>query len=333
PGFNDFPPVVLCANEPLSFDHSATDAENDQVVYEFCTPLASGGQQNTTNCQGVVPNPANCLPPYRTVNFLLPGFSFSKPMGGNPVVSIDPVSGVISGIPQIAGQFVVGVCIKEYRNGVLLTSTQRDFQFNVQHCGRVVTPKIETSFVENDTFIFKSCAPETITFNNLSLGGTNINSYDWEFLLEDELATFTTKNVQVNFPERKTYYGKLILNKRVGCKDSAIVKVQIFPEIIADFDFQYDTCYAGPVQFVNHSYSDAGEIMLYHWQVDSISESDEEDPSVVFDKTDIHHVFLEVADKNACRDTFEKIINWQTVPSLIILEPDVREGCAPATIS
>lgn len=333
PVFDDFPPVVLCANEPLSFNHSASDAENDQVVYEFCTPLASGGQQNTNNCQGVIPNPANCLPPYKTVNFLLPGFSFSKPMGGDPIVSVDPVSGIISGTPQIAGQFVVGVCIKEYRNGVLLTSTQRDFQFNVQHCGRVVTPKIETSFVDKDTFIFKSCEPGLISFNNLSLGGTNINSYDWEFLVDDELASFNTKNVKVEFTNRQTYYGKLILNKYVGCKDSAIVKVQIFPEIVADFDFQYDTCYAGPVQFINRSFTGASGPMTYDWQVDSLPVSDEEAPSILLDKTGKHHVRLEISDHNTCKDTLEKSINWQPVPSLIILEPDIREGCAPSLIS
>lgn len=333
PEFNGFPPVVLCANEPVSFDHSASDAENDQIVYEFCTPLASGGQQNTNNCQGVIPNPANCLPPFKTVNFLLPGFSFSKPMGGNPIVSIHAATGVISGTPQITGQFVVGVCIKEYRNGVLLTSTQRDFQFNVQQCGRVVTPKIQTDFIDKDTFVFTSCQPTTIAFNNVSLGGNFINSYDWEMLIGDSLSTYQTKNIQVYFPERKTYYGKLLLNKEVGCKDSAFVKIQIFPEIQSGFQFQYDTCLAGPVQFINESLADAGGIIRYDWRIDSLPASIEKNPSVLLEKTGQHSVFLEVSDKNNCKDTLERIINWQPVPSLVILEPDTREACVPATIT
>ena len=333
PVFNGFPPVVLCANEPVSFDHSASDAENDQIVYEFCTPMASGGQQNSNNCQGVIPNPANCLPPFKTVNFLLPGFSFSKPMGGNPIVSIHAATGVISGTPQITGQFVVGVCIKEYRNGVLLSSTQRDFQFNVQQCGRVVTPKIQTDFIDKDTFVFTSCQPTNIAFNNVSLGGSYINSYDWEILMGDSLLTYQTKNIQVYFPERKTYYGKLLLNKVVGCKDSAFVKVQIFPDIKSDFQFQYDTCFAGPVQFINESFADAGEITHFDWRIDSLPASDQENPLVLLEETGKHNVYLEVRDKNNCRDTLEKIINWQPVPSLVILEPDTREACVPATIT
>lgn len=333
PRFKGFPPVVLCANEPLLFDHSASDVENDQIVYEFCTPLASGGQQNTNNCQGIIPNPANCLPPFRTVNFLLPGFSFSKPMAGDPVVSVNPVTGIISGTPQVTGQFVVGVCIKEYRNGVLLSSTQRDFQFNVQQCGRVVTPKLMADKVEKDTFIYQTCRPGTLLFRNISLGGSFINSYDWEFYLPEEIKTFTTRDVELEFTERGTYYGKLILNKVQGCKDSAMVKVDVFPEVKAAFDFVYDTCYAGPVQFLNASYSDSGVLKKFRWS-DGVSVLDTtKNPLVLLKKTGISTITLEIEDKNQCKDTLVKNINWQPVPSLVIVEPDIREACVPARIS
>ena len=39
PTFNNFPPIVICAETPLAFDHSATDNEGHTLVYEFCTPL------------------------------------------------------------------------------------------------------------------------------------------------------------------------------------------------------------------------------------------------------------------------------------------------------
>ena len=333
PRFKGFPPVVLCANEPLLFDHSASDAENDQVVYEFCTPMSSGGQQNTNNCQGIIPNPANCLPPFRTVNFLLPGFSFSKPMAGDPVVALHPVTGIISGTPQVTGQFVVGVCIKEYRNGVLLSSTQRDFQFNVQQCGRVVTPKLISDKVEMDTFVYQSCRPGKILFRNISLGGNFINSYDWEFYLPEEVKTFKTKDVELDFIERGTFYGKLVLNKIQGCKDSAIVRVDIFPEVKARFDFIYDTCYAGPVQFLNVSYAGSGVLKKFRWS-DEVSILDTaKSPLVLLKKTGLNTITLEIEDINQCKDTLVKNINWQPVPSLVIVEPDIREACVPATIS
>lgn len=333
PDFSSFPPVVLCVNEPLVFDHSATDVENDQIVYEFCSPLASGGQQNGNGCNSVIPSPAVCLPPFKTVNFLLPGFSFTAPMAGNPLVDIDPVTGLITGTPQVTGQFVVGVCIKEYRNGVLLSSTQRDFQFNVQQCSRVVTPLIDTDFIDRDTFIFKSCTPGEIKFNNISLGGSYINSYDWEFYLPEGIRTFTTRSAALDFEDRGVFYGKLLLNKKVGCKDSAFIKVNIFPEIRADFDFKYDTCIAGPVQFIDNSVADAGKVEKWFWKVEDKLAEAVSDPVILFEKTGLTEVFLEISDKNACKDTVIKSINWLPVPALLILEPDVREICVPGSIT
>ena len=97
PVFNNFPPIVICVNEPLIFDHSATDAEGDQLVYEFCAPLVGGGPLgtatnpgNSRSCFGVIPNPVNCPPPYSTVRFVLPNYSAVNPLGGSPPVTINP---------------------------------------------------------------------------------------------------------------------------------------------------------------------------------------------------------------------------------------------------
>ena len=45
-----------------------------------------------------------------------------------------PSTGLIAGTPTLAGQFVAGLSIKEYRNGILLSLTQREFQINVVDC-------------------------------------------------------------------------------------------------------------------------------------------------------------------------------------------------------
>src|SRR6185503_15254508 len=38
PYFVDFPPIVICANAPINFDHKAIDPDGDQLVYSLCTP-------------------------------------------------------------------------------------------------------------------------------------------------------------------------------------------------------------------------------------------------------------------------------------------------------
>lgn len=139
PVFNNFPPILICNQKLLNFDHSASDSEGNRLEYEFCAPLHAGGTDGATtpgsplSCTGVTPLPDNCHPPFDDVVFG-PNYSASNPMGGSPQISIDPVTGIISGIPNLQGQFVVGVCVKEFKNGIQIGSIRREFQFNVRNC-------------------------------------------------------------------------------------------------------------------------------------------------------------------------------------------------------
>ena len=58
-------------------------------------------------------------------------------LGGSDPLTIDPVTGVLSGTPGNLGTFVVGLCAKEYRNGVLIGTTKRDFQFTTGSCNKI----------------------------------------------------------------------------------------------------------------------------------------------------------------------------------------------------
>ena len=137
PTFNNFPPIIICANEPINFDHSASDGDGDQLVYKFCSPKVGGGTDGSTGVgnandfTGVAPNP-DSPPPFQNVTFVNPPYGPLIPMAGDPQVTIDPTTGLITGVPTALGQFVVGVCVEEYRNGVLLSVVKRDFQFNVE---------------------------------------------------------------------------------------------------------------------------------------------------------------------------------------------------------
>lgn len=120
PVFNNFPPILICNQKKLNFDHSASDSEGNRLEYEFCTPLTAGGTDGATtpgsalSCTGVTPLPDNCPPPYQPIIFS-PNYSADNPMGGSPKVTIDPLTGIITGTPNILGQFVVGVCVKDLK--------------------------------------------------------------------------------------------------------------------------------------------------------------------------------------------------------------------------
>lgn len=337
PQFRNFPPVVICVNYPINFDHSVTDLEGDSVSYEFCAPLSSGGKDDTDNgrftCNGVTPRPAYCLPPFKFVNFISPLYSTSYPMGGNPLVTINPVTGAISGKPLVQGQYVVGVCIREYRNGILLTETRRDFQFNVAFCEPKVFAKLQAdSVVIGSGFVINSCGNLMVDFDNLSTDENYISSYNWKFNIQGVDQIVNTKNARFTFPILGTYRGKMILNEGTGCSDSANITVNIFPGLNADYSFTYDTCIAGPIVFKDKSVSGSGTLTHWNWNFSNAGNSIVQDPSFVFNTPGRKQVKLQITDINKCKDDTTISILYYPVPPLLIVDPSIVEGCTPLKV-
>lgn len=342
PVYLDFPPIVVCANEPLVYDHSASDSEGDQIVYELCTPLAGGGPFGTFEnpgdpnaCNGVTPNPQNCLPPFDPVNWILPTYSELFPMGGDPKVTIDPNTGIISGMPNVLGQFVVGVCAKEYRNGELLGEIRRDFQFNVAVCQpTVVADLFADETIGTKEYVINSCGNNTVEFFNLSYQQQYINSYLWEFDLGNEILTANTRNTTITFPGLGTYEGKMVLNSGTKCSDSATIHVNLYPSIQSDFDFEYDTCIGGSVEFTDLSWTGSGTLTNWQWTFgDGDTLSGVQDPLHLYQIPGMHDVNLQVTDINNCMADTTMTINYYPVPPLIIIKPSTFIGCLPANIT
>jgi hypothetical protein len=126
PAFTTVPPIVLCLGDQLSIDASATEADGDSLFYEFCDIYTGGASGNPT------PNPAT-PPPYTLIQFVAPATA-TQPVPGNPALAINSQTGMITGIATTAGQYVVGICVSEYRNGQLLSVVRRDYQFNLTNC-------------------------------------------------------------------------------------------------------------------------------------------------------------------------------------------------------
>lgn len=342
PVFNDFPPILICEGEPLVFDHSASDVEGHSLTYKFCSPLNGGGPfgsnetpGNPNACDGIIPEPSNCPPPYPNVVFKLPNFSFSNPVASNPQMTINPFTGLITGTPNLAGQYVVGVCVEERdADNNLLSIVQRDFQFNVTQCLIKVQADIkEDAVVGIDEYLINSCGENTITFENESTDENFIESYYWEFKINGDTVISNDKDATINFPGIGEYTGIMILNKgTVECSDTAQIYVNVYPDIEADYSFDYDTCSAGPVEFYDNSSSGSGTILTWDWDFGNNENSQEKNPFHTFTVPGIKDVVLEVSDINDCKDTIEQTIAWFPAPPLIIVEPSNYLGCAPAEI-
>ena len=336
PTFNEYPPTVICAGAPLSFDHSASDADGDQLVYEFCPPLLGGGPGLDPGlyptCNGAAPNPA-CPPPYGTVNFVVPVYTARAPMGGDPVVVIDPQTGIITGTPTVQGQFVVGVCVKEYRDGVLLSTVFRDFQFNVAPCDPTVVADIqEDRKIDDQEYLINSCGDFTIDFLNQSFQRQFVDFFEWRFDIDGQTETFSDWNPSITFPGVGEYRGQLILNPETDCGDTANIIVNLFPAINADFEFDYDTCVAGEVQFADLSATGAERITGWLWSFGDGETSTEQDPAHDYRAPGQIPVTLQVTDNNECSDVITKPVSYFPVPALILVTPSTSRGCAPEDI-
>lgn len=336
PVFRNFPPTVICADEPLKFDHSAVDPDGDQLVYEFCAPLQGGGANTTASvvntCIGAAPAPA-CPPPYLPVKYLPPSYSAEVPMAGKPTVKIDPNTGEITGIPEIQGQFVVGVCVSEYRNGVLLSKTYRDFQFNVENCDPEVQAQLQNDIqIDQQTYGVNSCGSVDIQFINQSFQERFIDDFLWSFTIKEEEVISRVWDPVITFPGVGTYQGSLILNPNTNCGDTAFIIVNVYPDLEADFEYDYDTCVAGEVVFSDLSRTGAESIVEWNWEFGDGNSSEEENPSHLYRQPGDLPVTLSILDENECAASTTKSIRYYPVPALIVVSPSTYLGCEPIDI-
>src|SRR6185295_17459743 len=91
-----------------------------------------------------------------------------QPLGS--AVSINPITGVISGIAPPIGEYVICVLVKEYRNGVNIGESRKELHLKTASC---------TPLIANPNFAPITCDGFTVTFNEASLG--NPNTFFWNF--------------------------------------------------------------------------------------------------------------------------------------------------------
>ena len=333
PVFKSFPPTIVCGDQNLKFDHSASDAENDQIVYRFCFPLGGGGSMTQSDCAGTTPNPP-CNPPGGIpISFKTPNYSFDAPLGGDPVVKIDPNTGLITGKPMVQGQFVVGVCADEYRDGKLLSSLRRDFQFNVADCKPTILAKIKADTVINKNYIISACGVKALTISNLSFDRKYVSDSYFEIQLGATLKKFTDWEPSIDFPDTGVFKGKFYINPGTDCADTINITFNVFSAAKSNFGFKYDTCVAGAIAFLDKSFSSNGKIQKWKWDFGDGSSSILTNPTHLYKTPGFKSVLLTVVDNKFCTKDTALTFNWQPAPAIIVIEPTAYSGCTPLSVN
>jgi gliding motility-associated-like protein len=329
PVFKNFPPPFICGGEPIQFDHSATDADNDQIVYRFVNAY---GWRNTRANSEIAP------PPFDIVPYRAP-YSVNAPMKGNPIIKIDANTGAITGTPDafqsLHGenfqQFVVTVCAEEYRNGQLIGKIYRDFQFNVVSCKRLVVAALVADSTSGKSFFINSCQ-KTFKLNNQSYDRANIPNFRWEFLVNSDTIRYQDWSPTLNFDAVGIYKGKLLLNPGTDCSDTGYVTVKLGGGNRPDFTVRYDTCKGAAVVFKSTT-TLAVPLKQTIWDFgDNLRDSNKIDVTHLYTTSGYKNVKLSITDIYDCMSDTAIGFNWQPAPPILIVEPDNFTSCVPAKV-
>ncbi len=233
PRFTNYPPLVLCSNDQLIFDHSATDPDGDQLVYSLVTPLSGASSTN--------PGPLTAPPPPYFPVVWAGGFGAANPLGPGSSISINSTTGILTATPQMLGLFVVGVRVQEFRNGVLVGETIRDFLFKVFNC-QITLSAILPLQTQLSTFV-SYCNGLNVQFENNSFGGS---TYAWDFgvagITTDVSTTFAPS---YTYPAPGIYQAMLIVNPGQNCTDTAYMTVNVNNVLDVSFTSQDSLCILG----------------------------------------------------------------------------------------
>jgi gliding motility-associated-like protein len=205
--FDLWPPVAICIHHPLSYDHSASDADGDSLSYRLCAPFAGPDSLHSE------PDPP-AGPPYLDLQWIDPPYNLDNLLGGTPL-SIDSISGLMTAIPNTLGAFVVGVCLDEYRNGEWLSTTRREFQYNVTQCTRPVA-EISVPDIVCDEF--------EVAFLNESLQSNHfLWFFDWPMPNPS-----STESAPVHvYSDTGNYTIALIVEPNTMCSDTSFAEIQL----------------------------------------------------------------------------------------------------------
>ena len=162
-------------------------------------------------------------PPWPTIQYLLPTFATNFPLGEGGL-SINSTTGQLTGTPEIVGNFAVGICVEEYRNGEFLGTVRQDIAINVVPCTPLLTADLaaETTDVQNRA-IYQLCNENTLTIESLSGPPESITDYKWYIDHPDQPLLSNDENPTFNFEQPGVFDGYLVVNPDSLCNDTCLL--------------------------------------------------------------------------------------------------------------
>ena len=304
--FNDT--AIVCGNNLFNLSFLAIDADGDSLVYTFCNAFTGGDAS--------IADPLTAsTPPYSSVPYLFP-YSGTSPLGA--AVTINPVTGIISGIAPPPGEYVVTVCVAEYRNGVHFADSKKELHLKVASCSPVVAT------LDPD---FTTCGDLTLSFFNQT-DNIAIQNWFWQF---GDPASGTNDSSTLQFPTHTftvagDYTIKLIVNRGLPCIDSTEQVVHVFPGFFPGFSTIPPFCVGQPVQFTDTTRTNYGFVSNWSWDFGNTATladtSHLQNPTYTYNTTGTYNVQLISGNSKGCKDTVNHDITVLATPAVSLFPND-----------
>jgi gliding motility-associated-like protein len=312
--------VIVCQNNYFTYNFGAADIDGDSLAYTFCDAYV-GGNANTQG--GAAPNPP-APPPYLPVPYLFPQFSGGSPMG--TTVTINPRTGLVSGIAPAQGIYVVTVCVTEFRNGEAIATQRKDLQIKVGDCS-LAQVTLAPEYI--------SCDGYSWTFAN---GGdqTLIHSYLWTF---GDPSTGTNDSSLLSTPthifsDTGIYIVKLITNRGEPCSDTGSTIMKVYPGFFPAFGWS-GLCINKPTRFTDSTATQYGFVNTWGWDfgVTTIDgdTSHLQNPSYIYTIPGTYAVQFIVTNSKGCIDTVVHAIDIYDKPPITLVPRDTIL-CVPDSV-
>ena len=299
--------VVVCGGSYFQYSFLANDPDvGDSLSYSFCSAFTGGTV--------ALPNPATAAnPPYALVPYASP-FSGSQPMG--PGVTINPRTGLISGVAPAfpnTGEYVVCVCVNEFKNRVFIGQTRKELHVRVGDCVPIAVT-LDPQYITCDGFSW--------TFLN---GGDQslINSYNWTFGdpasgANDSSALSSPTHL---FTDTGAFTVTLIVNRGQLCSKTGTTIMKVYPGFFPGFT-SAGICITNPVMFNDTTRTRYGLVDTWHWDfgdpTTGADVSDLQNPQWTYATSGPKTVQLIVTNSKGCVDTAENTINIIDKPPITL---------------
>jgi hypothetical protein len=295
---------VVCYQKPFTLDFSANDADGDSLVYSFCDAYNGGA---AIDASYATPAP----PPYGSITYTN-GYTGIRPLGNQ--ATINPRTGIISGIAPNAGEYVISVCVTSYKNGTYVSTHRKDFIVTVAACS-FTGAELNPDYISCDGFSFN--------FKNLNSASTAQN-YRWDFG-DPGSGTQNTSTLAApthTYSDTGVYTMTVIASNGNGCEDTATAIVRVFPGFFPGFGANSPVCKGAPLNFLDQTIANYGQPNSWVWDFgvnNSLADTSRlQNPSYTYADTGTYSVRLIVGSSKGCLDTISLPVQVVSKPAIQI---------------